>query len=240
MSNNTKDRIYDIVICLLALLSVIFAILDLTKGLTGFLYWADIVVYGIFIIDYFVRLVISESKKEFFKANIVDLIAILPFNSAFRSLRVLKFTKLLKLTKASRLIRVFSVSARVFSKAKRFFNTNGLKYVITLTVFSILGGTIGMTILEEMSFYDALWWSFVTATTVGYGDLSPASSGGRIIAAVLMLVGIGLIGSLTSSITSYFLDSEKQEAKSEKVKMALLLYDSLNDAEKEEFRKFIK
>lgn len=238
--NNTKEKLYDIVISLLALASVVLAVLDLTKGLSGFLYWADIIIYAIFIIDYFVRLVFSKSKKEFIKSNVIDLIAILPVNSAFRALRMLKFTKLLKLAKFSRLIRVFSVSARGFSKAKRFLNTNGLKYVITLTVIAIMGGAIGMTFLEEMSFPDALWWSFVTATTVGYGDLSPASPGGRIIAALLMLVGIGLIGSLTSSITSYFLNTKKQEVNSEKVKMALLLYDSLSDEEKEEFRNSMK
>lgn len=74
--------------------------------------------------------------------------------------------------------------------------------------------------LEKMSFQDALWWSFVTTTTVGYGDLSPVTGLGRIVAAVLMLVGIGLIDSLTSSITTFFItpaEKEVEKPNSEKV-----------------------
>lgn len=84
---------------------------------------------------------------------------------------------------------------------------------------------------------DAVWWSFVTATTVGYGDLSPETAVGRIIASILMLVGIGLIGSLTSAITSFFLKAPTSDAcKSEKVEMVLTLYETLSDREKELFR----
>lgn len=51
---------------------------------------------------------------------------------------------------------------------------------------------------------DALWWSIVTCTTVGYGDISPSTLPGRIIAVFLMIVGIGLISMLTGTITTYF------------------------------------
>ena len=52
---------------------------------------------------------------------------------------------------------------------------------------------------------DGLWWSLVTAMTVGYGDLSPRTGEGRLIAAVLMLAGIGTIGMVTGSIATFFL-----------------------------------
>ena len=97
-----------------------------------------------------------------------------------------------------------------------------------------------MTYFEGMKFQDALWWSFVTTTTVGYGDLSPATSAGRIVASFLMLVGIGLIGSLTSTITSFFLQNQSSDAcDSEKVDMVIALYDKLSNGEQELFRKMI-
>jgi voltage-gated potassium channel len=64
---------------------------------------------------------------------------------------------------------------------------------------------------------DALWWGIVTVTTVGYGDRYPVTEGGRVVAAVLMLVGIGLIGVLTATVASVFIkehtDATKEEFK---------------------------
>jgi voltage-gated potassium channel len=64
---------------------------------------------------------------------------------------------------------------------------------------------------------DALWWAIVTVTTVGYGDRYPVTEGGRVVAAILMLVGIGLIGVLTATVASVFVkehtDANKEEFK---------------------------
>jgi voltage-gated potassium channel len=64
---------------------------------------------------------------------------------------------------------------------------------------------------------DALWWAIVTVTTVGYGDRYPVTEGGRVVAAILMLVGIGLIGVLTATVASVFIkehtDANKEEFK---------------------------
>ena len=54
------------------------------------------------------------------------------------------------------------------------------------------------------SYHDALWWAVVTVTTVGYGDRFPVTEGGRVVAVILMLVGIGLIGVLTATVASFF------------------------------------
>lgn len=236
-----KQKIYNITVCILCVVSVTFAILDFSKGLTPVQTWIDNIVYALFVIDYIVRFVIAKQKKDFFKGNILDLIAIIPVNSAFRVFRILKFTKLLrftKFTKLGKLVRIGSVSARMMVKVRRFLNTNGFKYVLMLSGTSVIAGTLGMMHFEEMTFQDALWWSFVTATTVGYGDLSPVTNAGRIIASLLMLVGIGLIGSLTSTITSFFLHSDEEPKKfsSDKVEMVLTMYQSLSEAEQEAFK----
>ena len=232
-----NSRLYNFSICFFAVISVVLAIIDYTRGLNSAELCADRVIYIIFVIDYIVRFFISDEKINFFKANILDLIAIVPFNSAFRGLRLLKLSKVLKFV---RLIRVGALSARCMTKAKNFLNVNGFKYVICLSIGSIILSSLLMTYFEGMKFQDALWWSFVTTTTVGYGDLSPATSAGRIVASFLMLVGIGLIGSLTSTITSFFLQNQSSYAcDSEKVDMVIALYDKLSNGEQELFRKMI-
>jgi voltage-gated potassium channel len=54
------------------------------------------------------------------------------------------------------------------------------------------------------TFRDALWWAVVTTTTVGYGDFTPVTPAGRVIAAVVMVVGVGLIGTVSASVASWF------------------------------------
>ena len=242
-----KKYIYDILVCILAIISVAFAVYDFTKGLLPWMQTADMIIYIIFVVDYIVRFFVSQSKVYFVKNNMFDLIAILPFNSALRIFRVAKITKLArlsklsKITKATKLVRVGSVGARLLKRTKRFLNTNGFKYMIMLCIICIILGTVGIMYFENMSFQDALWWSFVTATTVGYGDLSPVTNAGRIIASALMLVGIGLIGSLTSSITTFFMqDKQGDTVDNTKIDMVLTLYNTLNETEKQSFFQYIK
>lgn len=233
-----KEKIYNTLICVLSIASVSFAIIDFLNCLTPMQILADRIIYIIFALDYIIRFIFAEKKKEFVKKNIFDLIAIVPLNSAFRIFRLLKFSKVLRFTK---LFKIGSFSARVLTKARRFLNTNGFKYVLCLTFFSILISSFAMMYFENMNFQDSLWWSFVTATTVGYGDLSPTTSGGRIIASLLMLIGIGLIGALTSSITSFFLyDDTKKTYNSDKIDMVMALYKKLSDEEKQIFKMSLK
>ena len=233
-----RKRIYNIIVCILCVVSVMFAALDFSKGLTPLQTWINNIIYGIFVLDYIIRLALADQKKKFFKENLFDLIAIIPFNSAFRIFRILKFSKVLRFAKFTKLFRIGSVSTRFLTKVRRFLNTNGFKYVLILSGSSILAGTFAMMYFEQMKFQDALWWPFVTATTVGYGDLSPATNAGRIVASLLMIIGIGLIGSLTSSITSFFLQSDEEPKKfsSDKVEMVLTMYESLSDEEKQAVR----
>lgn len=256
----------------MAVFSAVLALVDLRAGLNPFWQMLDTGMWLIFAADYIVRLVLADKKKQFFKSNLLDLIAVLPLNSAlrlFRAFRILKVGRLAKLAKISRLAKAGSAGARLFCRIRRFLDTNGLKYVLLLSAFAVAAGGIGICMAEDMSVSDGLWWAFVTATTVGYGDLSPVTNTGRVIAALLMLVGIGLIGSLTSSITSYFLQEpslkpdgpsvEAEQAKAQridqdlldhvatenlvstdKIEMVKVMYDALSKEEQKTFRSLIQ
>lgn len=232
----TKNRFifaYDILFCCLALVAVYLSVYDITTGCTDCQKKIDSVISIVFIVDYAFRLVFSKDKKNFFKNNILDLIAVIPFNSLFKIFRVLKILKILKFLKFARLSAYF---ARFYKRVRFFFEINGLKYMVLVCLVCIVFGGIAIHFTEGMNFFDGLWWSFVTATTVGYGDISPATPAGRVVAAVLMIVGIGLIGSLTSTITALFFQrherTTKHDAKSELIKTVqsqLDDFDNLTD-----------
>lgn len=205
-----KKMAYEVSMSVLAIIAVILALLDISKGLNSWQGILDNVILIIFVVDYCVRLLIAQDKKKFLKTNILDLIAIIPFNSAFRVFRIFKLAKLFRLTKIAKFTKLFRLVAygfRATNKLNVFLNTNGFKYMLIITTVLIGIGGIAIHYAENMPYSDGIWWAFVTATTVGYGDISPATPLGRCVAMVLMLVGIGLIGSVTSTITSFFLNA---------------------------------
>lgn len=239
--------IYDLTFCILALVAVYISLCDLTTGCTYFQIRVDYIITIIFIVDYVVRLFISKNKKDFFKQNIFDLIAIIPFTSLFKVFRVLKVLKVFKALKILKFARLSAYFARFYKRVKFFFEINGLKYMVFVSLFCIVAGGIAIHFVEEMTVFDGIWWSFVTATTVGYGDISPTTPAGRVIAAILMIVGIGLIGSLTSTITALFFqrheNASKKDAKGEILKtlqMQLDDFENLSDDDIETICKTLK
>jgi len=226
MNKKAFFRIYEIAMTFLALLVVFIVIVemlfDLSHNALEVLRFIDTSILIVFIIDYFTRFFLSKQKIAFVKNNIFDLVAIIPFSSIFRAarlVRVLRITRLTKLTKVSKVARIFRFTAyigRFYEKAQRFLKTNYFNYVIVISIIIILLGAVGLYFVEDIGFNDALWWAFVTATTVGYGDISPTTSAGRLIAAILMLLGIGFIGMLTGTIATYFL-RPKQSSYRDKV-----------------------
>jgi len=243
IKNHTMNTIYEVAMGLLAATAVAFAIIDITSRLEGWQIVIDNVVYVIFIIDYFTRLLTSKKKKQFIKSNIFDLIAIIPFNSMFRIFRIAKLTTLTRLIKLTKLIKLIAYALRLFKKTSKFFDTNGFKYMILITMaFIAVGGGL-IHYAEGLSFQDGIWWAFVTASTVGYGDISPHTSLGRLIATILMLVGIGMIGSLTSTITSYFLNIKTKTVKNDIIQTIKERIDdvgSLSDEEIDDICRVLK
>ena len=223
----SKNRlmIYELFMAFLALIVVAILFVEFTRPLTeeqeSILFRIDLTILLIFAVDYFYRLVRAKNKWVFIKSNIFDLIAIMPFDKAFRIARLARLIRLARMTRFAR----FTKLIRLFAFARRFGNTffgvlktNGLIYMIIITFIIILVGAFGILAIEPgmVTFGDALWWSLVTTTTVGYGDISPETPGGRILAGILMIVGIGFLGMVTGSIATFFLDrlsSSKNEVK---------------------------
>lgn len=243
MTKTNKVKVlYDFIMIILALITITILIVESTQDLSEkqsiLLNIIDTSILVIFAIDYFTRLIITKNKWAYVKANVPDLLSIIPFSQVFQALRVIRIFRILrliqitKLTRLGKAARLFSVFAKFSSRTSDFLKTNNFIYVAYITLGAILFGTVGIGYAENMSFGDALWWSVVTTTTVGYGDISPQSTFGRIIAVVLMIVGIGFLGMLTGTISTYFLSKVKRKAETEDIVADSISLDGLSNEDK--------
>lgn len=168
-------------------------------------------IWIVFVLDYMIRFTISVDKKNFVKNNVMDLISILPFHTFFillSNLGILHINKYIVLLKLVMLLRIIAIMKRSNSSFYRLMRTNNFSYTLFIALIMIFSTSVAMSYFESWSIGDSLWWSIVTVTTVGYGYICPKTVSGRIIAAILMIFGIGFIGSLTSTLSTYFIKKE--------------------------------
>jgi voltage-gated potassium channel len=164
----------------------------------------DIGLITFLIVEYVIRLWRAENKRKFVIDNWFDLVAMIPFDYYFYLARFMRVLRLIRILRASPFLWSMVRSAPM----RRVFG------IVTLIM---LWSSMAIYLLEYgvndniNSFGDALWWSIVTTTTVGYGDISPVTPGGRIMATILMLTGIGMLGALTANFANHW--TESQESK---------------------------
>jgi voltage-gated potassium channel len=170
----------------------------------------DYFVWAAFAIEYGVKLYLTPLRRHYIAHHLVELAVIaLPLLRPLRALRLLRVVNI---------FRAGLILTNALRRLRGVLTHHGLHYVLFVVLgvivvcaaleFEFEEGTHGSNI---QNFGDALWWAIVTVTTVGYGDKYPVSAGGRGVAAVLMLVGIGLIGVLTATVASFFIGQEADE-----------------------------
>lgn len=230
MNKRKLSITYNAVMAVLAVISITLIVLDYAKEIkiTAMPYNAiDNGILIIFAIDYFSRLTLAKDKWEFFKNNIFDLLSIIPATGVSSFFRIGRIGRLLRLLKVLRLLRLVGLAGRL----ERLLEINGLLYYLYASLVVILVTSSLYCISEKVSFPTALWWSIVTSTTVGYGDISPTTLVGKLAAVINMLIGIGLVGMLTSSITGYFAKSSGDDIEELKQQNEQLK-EKLNEIEK--------
>ena len=170
-----------------------------------------------FVTEYVAALVVASNRTKYLRASWFDLAIIVlspPFlvPDGLQSARGLRAFRILRLL---RLVRGMAVATIGLRTARRLLRHKGFHYVLLVGGATIGLGAAGIYIVERdvtvRSFGDALWWAVVTVTTVGYGDVSPQTAEGRLIAVVLMFVGIGVISAFTATIASFFVEQEHEK-----------------------------
>ncbi|MFF4355514.1 potassium channel family protein [Streptomyces sp. NPDC001604] len=153
------------------------------------------VVWGAFATDYLVRVGLSPRRKEFVRTHWLDLCAVV-----------------LPMLQPLRLLRMVSTLILVGRRARMASQIQLTTYVAGAVIGLLMFGSLAVLSVERDSpngnirtLGDAVWWSFTTMTTVGYGDHAPTTGLGRMIAVGLMLAGIALLGVVTANIAAWFI-----------------------------------
>ena len=179
----------------------------------------DYVICVIFFIDFLHRLFTAKNKLHYLRWGWIDLLSSIPI-SFFPAGRIFRVFQLVRVLRAIRSIKFLS---HYFLKNKinsAFTSAAILAFLMivfcAIAILKFEKDAKGSTITTAE---DALWWAYVTITTVGYGDKVPVTTEGRIIAAALMSVGVGLFGTFTAYVASWFVakkvESDEEEKKAE-------------------------
>jgi voltage-gated potassium channel len=155
-----------------------------------------------------VMLAVVPDRRKWLRSHPLEVTIVLltpPFLPAsLQAARVFRLLRLLRLVKAAVLMR-------------RLLTTEGVRDAAVLALLTVLGGGAAYSAIEKsqdgdsLSAWDGVWWAITTVTTVGYGDSYPRTTGGRIIAIVVMLVGIGFVAILTAAAAERFMRSRRAE-----------------------------
>ena len=222
-NDNKLSNIYDFIM----MTTIVVSIFPLAfKETNAFFQWIDYITVSIFILDYLFRLLTADYKLKKSVASffvypltpmaIIDLVSILPsltvLNSSFRLLKLFRLLRTLKVLRAFKFLRYsksFDIISNVFKKQKKV-----LSAVATMAVAYVLISALVIYNVEPESFetfFDAIYWATISLTTVGYGDIYPVTTIGRIVTMISSVFGIAIIALPSGVITAGYLEEVNKE-----------------------------
>lgn len=180
-----------------------------------FLFIVDLTVFVAFATDYSVELFLSRNRLSYVKTQWLNLLivlaqlaALLPALGALGALRAIRGLRVV--TTFARVAGIAIASSR--RQGLETLRARGARMAFAIAGFTWISSAVAFMLVEDVgtdktvdSFFDALWWSATTITTVGYGDIYPVTATGRIIAVFTMIVGISALAVVTARVAAFFL-----------------------------------
>jgi voltage-gated potassium channel len=163
---------------------------------------------ALFLAEFSLRYWDAPSRRRYLRAHWLDLISCFPLVGGLRSIRILR---LLRLGAA---LRIFALAEH---EAEAHDRRQSLWFVGPTLALLAIGAAAAYWTIEHgvnahvATFADALYWVFLTTITLGYGTVAPATSEGKILAGLLIFLGIGLVGFASAQLTQRFLHTEKTD-----------------------------
>lgn len=196
----------------LGVLWLALLVVELTRGLTPPLQVTVTVIWGVFVLDFVLRLVLAPDRRRYLARNWLTVISLLvPALRLVRALRVVRVLRAGRALRGVRLVKVVASVNRAMRGVGRAMRQRHLGYVLVATTFVIFAGAGGMYALERQAagsairhYGDALWWTAMIMTTYGT-DYWPRTAEGRILCILLALYAFAVFGYVTASLATYFI-----------------------------------
>lgn len=222
------SKIFDLSIVALILINVVIAIADTFK-LPACVKMAfsvvDVFSVAVFTVEYFLRVWTSDMlRPDLSPARarlrymlsfmaVIDLLSILPFYISFipvdlRVLRMLRIVRLFRVFKINRYTTALASIGNVLKAKKQQLFSSVFVVLLLMVIAAVLMYNIENAAQPETfdNAFSALWWAVATFTTVGYGDIYPVTVAGKILSAIIAILGIGLVAVPTGIISSGFIE----------------------------------
>ena len=230
--NSMAANLFDGAIIALIFISTVQVVLDtfaLPPAAVRISRWVEVFSVAVFTVEYLLRVwtaPLADPARTPLRARlrylvrpmaIIDLLAILPFYLPFVfpiDLRVLRMVRLFRLLKINRYTTALSSIGKVLRRKANQLVSSVFVVLLLMLVSAVLMYHIENAAQPDKfaNALDALWWAVATFTTVGYGDLYPITAAGRLLSAVIALLGIGLVAVPTGIISSGFIEQMNEDA----------------------------
>ena len=187
------------------------SLVPISQETSDLLDYIDHFICGFFLIEFFVRFFRADNKLKFLKWGWIDFISSIPMVDFVRAGRLLRLIRIL------RVIRAFTSTRHLLNHLFANRAQGAFTSLSVLAILMVIFSAIAILQVETepesniRTAEDAIWWAYVTITTVGYGDKYPVTMEGRIIAAFLMTVGVGLFGTFTAFVSSWFVGDKGEK-----------------------------
>jgi voltage-gated potassium channel len=200
-----------VLVAALAIVPVLVVEADASSGdWRTFATVANWIIWGIFLGELAFVLTVAPRKAAALRAHWLDVAIVVLTVPVFG--RLLSSLRLVRLARLLRLLRLGVILGRAVQAERAVTSGDALRFAALITVIVVVVSGSAQAVVDTGDFdsvWDGIWWAVVTVTTVGYGDIYPHTTPGRIVAIVVMFVGIGFLSVLTAAIASRFVKTER-------------------------------
>lgn len=208
------ESIFEVPMIVLGFVWLALLIIELVYTTSPLLETFGLLIWGIFILDFIIKLVLAPKKTDFLRRNVLTVISlVVPALRVFRLVRVLRF---IRITRSLRLVKVVGSLNRGMRALSATMQRRAFGYVILLSLIVLFGGAAGMYAFERnaegglQDYGTALWWTSMILTTMG-SEYWPQTFEGRLLCIILALYAFAVFGYVTATLASYFIGRDAQE-----------------------------